>query len=146
MYACFWLRLMHLGKTVYIVGETTTPSIRSNDLLVLGSGSGQSAVLVKIAELARQQGAKPPLFTAETISPLSELADYSVKIPAPTLRPTLAERSYAFLQQGAKGLVHGRNTYQHPNPTLITRAFMAMIHESATAEEAFDIYQSGAVV
>lgn len=56
---------------------------------------------------------------------------------------SVLEKSYAFLQQGAKGLVYGRNIYQHPNPALITRAFMAMIHEDATAEEAWDIYQGG---
>jgi len=53
------------------------------------------------------------------------------------------EKSYAFLQQGAKGLVMGRNIYQHPNPTLVTSAFMAMIHDDATPEEAWDIYQGG---
>ena len=52
------------------------------------------------------------------------------------------EKSYRFLQQGAKGLVYGRNIYQHPNPVLITRAFMAMIHDDATPEVAWDIYQS----
>jgi DhnA family fructose-bisphosphate aldolase class Ia len=57
---------------------------------------------------------------------------------------TVLEKSYAFLQQGSMGLVYGRNIYQHPNPTLITKAFMAMIHEGVTAEEAWDIYQSGA--
>lgn len=56
---------------------------------------------------------------------------------------SVLEKSYAFLRQGAKGLVYGRNIYQHPNPTLITRAFMVMIHEGATAEDAWDIYQSG---
>ena len=53
------------------------------------------------------------------------------------------EKSYAFLQQGAKGLVYGRNIYQHPNMTQITSALMAMIHKNATPEEAWDIYQSG---
>lgn len=55
---------------------------------------------------------------------------------------TVFERSYAFLQQGAKGLVYGRNIYQHSDPTQITRALMAMIHEDATPEEAWDIYQA----
>jgi 6-phospho-3-hexuloisomerase len=31
-------RLMHLGKTVYVVGESTTPSIQAGELLILGSG------------------------------------------------------------------------------------------------------------
>jgi fructose-bisphosphate aldolase, class I len=52
------------------------------------------------------------------------------------------ERSYAFLQQGAQGLVYGRNIYQHPNPIQIVKAFMAMIHKDATPEEAWEIYQS----
>jgi len=81
-------RLMHLGKIVYVVGETTTPSITSKDLLILGSGSGQSAVLLKIAEQAQQQGATLLLFTAEAISPLSILSDQLVIIPAPSLKPT----------------------------------------------------------
>ena len=33
-------RLMHLGLTVYFVGEPTTPSIQEGDLLVIASGSG----------------------------------------------------------------------------------------------------------
>jgi DhnA family fructose-bisphosphate aldolase class Ia len=55
---------------------------------------------------------------------------------------TVFEKSYAFLQQGAKGLVYGRNIYQHSNPTSITKALMAMIHDDATPEEAWDLYQS----
>jgi fructose-bisphosphate aldolase, class I len=52
------------------------------------------------------------------------------------------ERSYAFLQQGAHGLVYGRNVYQHPNPTQVVKAFMAMIHHDATPDEAWGIYQT----
>ena len=36
-------RLMHLGLTVYFVGEPTTPSIQKGDLLVIVSGSGKPA-------------------------------------------------------------------------------------------------------
>ncbi len=53
------------------------------------------------------------------------------------------EKSYAFLQQGAKGLVYGRNIFQHPDPTAVTRALMAMIHKDASVDEAWEIYQSG---
>jgi DhnA family fructose-bisphosphate aldolase class Ia len=56
---------------------------------------------------------------------------------------TVFKNVYPFLQQGAQGLVYGRNIYQHPSPTQITRALMAMIHRDATPEEAWDIYQSG---
>lgn len=53
------------------------------------------------------------------------------------------EKSYAFLKQGAKGLVYGRNIYQHPDPKKIVKSLMAMIHKDATGAEAFEIYQKG---
>jgi hypothetical protein len=34
------MRLMHLGFTVFVAGETTTPAIRDNDLLIAGSRLG----------------------------------------------------------------------------------------------------------
>ncbi|MAS37706.1 MAG: aldolase [Anaerolineaceae bacterium] len=51
------------------------------------------------------------------------------------------ERSHAFLQQGAVGLVYGRNIYQHPNPKQIVKAFMALIHDDVTPDEAWAIYE-----
>ena len=35
-------RLMHMGLTVFFVGEPTTPAIKASDLLVIGSGSGET--------------------------------------------------------------------------------------------------------
>lgn len=51
------------------------------------------------------------------------------------------QKSYDFLQQGTQGLVYGRNIYQHPNPSKIVKAFMAMIHQNATPDQAWEIYQ-----
>lgn len=77
------MRLMHLGKTVYVVGETTTPSILAADLLILGSGSGRTASLLAAAEMARHQGAQILLFTTDAASPLAGLVDHRIVIPAP---------------------------------------------------------------
>ena len=63
------MRLMHLGKTVYVVGETTTPSIAAEDLLILGSGSGRTTGLLAMAEKARSRGAQIMLFTTDATSP-----------------------------------------------------------------------------
>lgn len=79
-------RLMHLGKTVYVVGETTTPSIQAGDLLILGSGSGQTSTLLVISQKAQQEGAKILLFTTNAASPLAKMADQLVVIPAPSLK------------------------------------------------------------
>jgi 6-phospho-3-hexuloisomerase len=80
------MRLMHLGKTVYVVGETTTPSLAATDLLILGSGSGRTTGLLVMAERAKRHGAKILLFTTDATSPLAELADFRVVIPAPSLK------------------------------------------------------------
>src|SRR5664280_1333003 len=80
------MRLMHLEKTAYVVGETTTPSIVAQDLLILGSGSGRTTSLLAMAGKARRQGATILLLTTDAASPLAELADYRVVIPAPSLK------------------------------------------------------------
>ena len=45
-------------------------------------------------------------------------------------------RTAALLQQGAAGIVYGRNIIQHPQPARITRALMAVVHEGATPSAA----------
>ncbi len=82
----FGMRLMHMGKTVHVVGETTTPGIMAGDLLVIGSGSGQTASLLTIAEQAQRKQAKVMLFTVNAASPLAKLADHQIVIPAPSYR------------------------------------------------------------
>ncbi|TRC96431.1 aldolase [Mesorhizobium sp. WSM4303] len=56
---------------------------------------------------------------------------------------TVLVKSSALLRQGAKGLVYGRNIYQHANPKAVVSALMAMIHNAAGGEEAWDIYNNG---
>ena len=80
------MRLMHMGKTVHVVGETTTPSITAADLLIVGSGSGRTASLLAIAGQAQRQGARILLFTTDATSPLAGMADHRVVIPAPSYR------------------------------------------------------------
>lgn len=94
----FGMRLMHLGKTVYVVGETTTPSITVADLLILGSGSGKTISLLAMAEQAQRQGAKILLFTTDAASALAELADHLVVIPALSLKASEEVRGFISAQ------------------------------------------------
>lgn len=48
----------------------------------------------------------------------------------------LLERTRALLKQGAAGIVYGRNIIQHPNPSGMTRALMAVVHDNAAPEDA----------
>ncbi|SEO11674.1 6-phospho-3-hexuloisomerase [Cryobacterium sp. TMT1-3] len=76
------MRLMHLGLTVHIAGDTTTPAIRAGDLLLVASGSGTTSGVVKSAETAAKAGARIAAFTTNANSPLAALADALVIIPA----------------------------------------------------------------
>jgi DhnA family fructose-bisphosphate aldolase class Ia len=48
-------------------------------------------------------------------------------------------RTYALMRQGALGIVYGRNVIQHERPVQMTRALMALVHESATPEQALQL-------
>jgi class I fructose-bisphosphate aldolase len=48
----------------------------------------------------------------------------------------LLRRTAAVLEQGAAGIVYGRNVIQHPDPAGLTRALMAMLHEGADVDAA----------
>lgn len=52
-------------------------------------------------------------------------------------------RTFQLMQQGASGIVYGRNVVQHPRPKEMTKAFMAIVHERATVEQALQILKEG---
>jgi DhnA family fructose-bisphosphate aldolase class Ia len=45
-------------------------------------------------------------------------------------------RTQKLIEQGASGIVYGRNIIQHSNPGGMTRALMSIVHDGATAESA----------
>jgi len=53
------------------------------------------------------------------------------------------EKSATLIAQGAKGLVYGRNIYQHANPKAVVAALMAIIHGGADGAAAWEIYSRG---
>ncbi|MCI2958906.1 6-phospho-3-hexuloisomerase [Agromyces atrinae] len=78
------MRLMHLGLTVHVVGEVTTPAIREGDVLLTASGSGTTAGIVSAAETAKESGAAVAAITSVADSPLAALADEVIIVPAAT--------------------------------------------------------------
>jgi class I fructose-bisphosphate aldolase len=56
---------------------------------------------------------------------------------------TVLTKSAALLKTGAKGLVYGRNIYQHSKPKAVVNALMALIHTGASGEEAWEVYNLG---
>lgn len=76
------MRLMHLGLTVHVVGETTTPAIRRGDVLLVASGSGSTESVVRTARAASDHGARVVVITADEDSPLATLSGVVVSVRA----------------------------------------------------------------
>lgn len=80
----FAMRLMHMGKKSYMVGETCTPNITKDGVLVICSGSGSTRSLVNHANVAKKVGAKIALITIDPRSEIAQMADVVVEISAPS--------------------------------------------------------------
>lgn len=80
----FAMRLNQLGKRAYVIGESTTPSISKGDLFVILSGSGSTEHLRLLAEKAQSVGANIVLLTTKPDSPIGELANAAIELPAGT--------------------------------------------------------------
>jgi 6-phospho-3-hexuloisomerase len=84
MMRAFAMRLMQIGIDTYVVGESTTPDVRKDDLLIIGSGSGRTGGPVSYAQIARHSGVPLAVITAANESPINDIATLIVKLPAPT--------------------------------------------------------------
>jgi 6-phospho-3-hexuloisomerase len=71
----FAMRLMHLGFDVFVVGESTTPALKSDDLVIAISGSGETISVTNLAKVSKDIDSKLVAFTSNPDSTLGKLAD-----------------------------------------------------------------------
>ena len=77
------MRLMHVGLAAHVVGETTTPAIAADDVLIAVSGSGSTNGIVYAARQATNSGATVIAVTANADSELARIAKVVLLVPAP---------------------------------------------------------------
>ena len=77
-------RFAHLGINAHFVGEITEPAITDKDVLIVGSGSGESLFPLGIAEKAKKLGAKVVHIGSNPNSRMKGYADFMVRIPVRT--------------------------------------------------------------
>lgn len=110
---------------------------------------GDADKIVTLTRLAREIGADiikaDPTTNAEDFHRVVETARCPVLVRGGGKEHLSAvfTKSAALMQQGAMGMVYGRNIYQHANPSAVVRGLMAIIHENASGEEAYSLYQQG---
>jgi len=110
---------------------------------------GDADKIVTLTRLAREMGADiikaDPTAAAEDFHRVVEAARCPVLVRGggkEDLR-IVFEKSAALMRQGAVGMVYGRNIYQHANPSAVVRGLMAIIHDNASGEDAYALYQQG---
>jgi 6-phospho-3-hexuloisomerase len=82
MVRAFAMRLMHLGVQVHVVGDVTTPAFAAGDLLVIGSGSGETESLCAVGRKAKALGGVLAVVTIVPSSTLGKLAEVVVRVDA----------------------------------------------------------------
>lgn len=76
----FAMRLVHIGYTVYVIGETITPSIQAGDVLVSVSGSGKTGSVLNPSKKAKETGAALISVTSDQHSPLGQIGDATIVV------------------------------------------------------------------
>ncbi|MFK0166346.1 class I fructose-bisphosphate aldolase [Rhizobium sp. NPDC090279] len=110
---------------------------------------GDADKIVTLTRLAREMGADivkaDPTTNAEDFHRVVEAARCPVLVRGGGKEDLRAvfDKSAALMRQGAMGMVYGRNIYQHANPSAVVRGLMAIIHDDASGEGAFALYQRG---
>ena len=80
----FAMRLMHLGLSSYVVGETISPAINAGDCILAISGSGETNTIVTAAKISKKRGAKVLALTSYPESSLGQLADGIIRVKGRT--------------------------------------------------------------
>ena len=81
----FAMRLTHLGKSTFMVGDATTPAIQRGDLLVVCSGSGETTIPCLRAERAVSIGATVVAIGGRAYSRLIQSAALTIFLPQSAL-------------------------------------------------------------
>lgn len=80
----FAMRLMHLGFSVYVVGETTTPAVQPEDVVIAISGSGETHSIADLGKIVKDIGSTLITVTSKKESTLGRISDISVILPSKT--------------------------------------------------------------
>ena len=127
----FAMRLMHLGFTSYVVGESTTPAVHKNDVVIAISGSGETRSISDLGRIAKDIGATLITVTSNKDSTLGHISDATLEIHGRS-----KEDSGGYLER------HMRGEYTHLTPLGTSFEISSLVFLDALIAEL--IYITGA--
>ena len=119
----FAMRLLHLGLSAYVVGETISPAIYEDDCIIAISGSGETNTIVSAAKIAKNRGSKVLALTSYPDSTLGQMCDSYILVKGRT-KKEVDDENYI------KRQIHGNYTSLTPLGTafeLTTLVFLDAI-------------------
>jgi 6-phospho-3-hexuloisomerase len=81
----FAMRLFHLGLQAHVVGDMTTPHLGAGDLLVASAGPGAFSTVEALLRVAKRDGARTLVVTAQPDGACPRAADLVLPVPAQTM-------------------------------------------------------------
>jgi len=124
MIRSFSMRLMHLGLRSYVVGETSTPAIEKDDVLIFGSGSGETGALTIMIKKALKVGAKVALITRNPKSTLGSQSQIILTIP---------------IENGKSGFQPSGSTFEQDMLIVCDAIVLRIIEKEAALENGISI-------
>jgi len=79
----FAMRLVQVGCTAFVIGESVTPIVRRGDLVVIFSGRGESQSSIQTANIVRREGAELIVITGRGSSKLAHAGTLLVSLEFP---------------------------------------------------------------
>lgn len=81
----FAMRLFHLGRSVSVIGDMTTPALGPGDIFLVTVGPGEISTAVALVGVAKAAGAKVLVITAQPDGRVPRMADEILLLPAQTM-------------------------------------------------------------
>ena len=83
MAKAFAIRLVQLGLKMFYVGETVTPIVEPDDLVIIVSNTGETMSAVQTANIVRRVGARVVAITAKKHSKLAHASNTVIHLNVP---------------------------------------------------------------
>ena len=95
------MRLYHMGRSVAVEGDMTTPPVGKGDLFLVTCGPGEISTALALMDVAKKAGATIMLITAQPKGRAAAYADFVLHLPAQTMADDQGENRSSVLPMGS---------------------------------------------